>query len=63
MPKLEGVDVKQIGERVIKETGDYTFEGDVVAVITKRSGQIRYVVEDDRGLLMIFAPHQIERKA
>lgn len=49
-----------IGERVLKEHGDYTFEGEVVAVFLKRqplpsSPPIRrYVVEDDRGLLFIF---------
>lgn len=42
------------GDRVIKGGGDYTFEGVVVAAFFKRSGAVRYVVEDDRGLLFIF---------
>lgn len=43
-----------IGDRVQKVGGDYQFEGEVRAIIRKRSGQTRYVVEDDRGLLFIF---------
>lgn len=42
------------GEYVVKEGGDYTFAGIVVSAFTKKNGVIRYVVEDDRGLLFIF---------
>ena len=49
-----------IGDRVEKQGGDYTFEGVIVGVIEKRSGAIRYVVEDDRGLLFIFRDTQLE---
>lgn len=49
-----------VGDRVIKQSGDYTYEGTVVARFTKRSGAIRYVVEDDRGLLMIMVAKQLE---
>jgi hypothetical protein len=48
MPKF------QVGDRVHKDSGDYTFEGEVVAAFAKKSGTVRYVVEDDRGLLFIF---------
>lgn len=50
----------QVGDRVRKDEGDYTFEGVVRAVFTKRSGVIRYVVEDDRGLLFIFNSSQLK---
>ena len=42
------------GDRVQKTGGDYSFEGVVVSAFAKRSGAMRYVVEDDRGLLFIF---------
>lgn len=44
-----------IGDRVKKVGGDYDFEGEVVAVFSKRSGVTRVVVEDDRGVLMIYS--------
>lgn len=48
------------GMRVVKAGGDYRIEGDVVAVFAKRSGAIRAVVEDDRGLLLILNAGQLE---
>lgn len=48
-----------ICDRVIKDSGDYTFEGMVVSIFYKRSGVMRCVVEDDRGLLFIFSPSQL----
>jgi hypothetical protein len=51
----------QIGQRVSKTTGDYSFEGEVRMVGSKRSGAIRYVAEDDRGVLMIFNERQLEQ--
>jgi hypothetical protein len=50
------------GSRVVKDSGDYTFEGEVVAIFTKKSGSLRYVVEDDRGLLFIFNASQLHVK-
>lgn len=50
-----------IGERVRKDSGDYTFEGNVVSVFRKRSQAVRYVVEDDRGLLFIFNEASLKR--
>jgi hypothetical protein len=50
-----------VGARVKKSSGDYTFEGEVRAIVCKRSGEVRYVVEDDRGLLMIMSAKQLER--
>lgn len=42
-------------DRVAKIGGDYQFEGTVQAVLSKRSGATRYVVEDDRGVLHIYS--------
>lgn len=49
----------ELHDKVIKQGGDYTFEGTVVGIIKKLSGQVRYVVEDDRGLLFIFHGGQL----
>lgn len=49
------------GDRVIKDSGDYIFEGTVVSKFWKRNGRLRYVVEDDRGLLFIFNKDQLRR--
>jgi hypothetical protein len=51
------------GQRVVKETGDYTFEGDIRSVFSKRSGAIRYCVENDEGVIHIFSEHQLVLKA
>lgn len=48
------------GEWVTKVGGDYSFEGNVAASFLKRSGQRRYVVEDDRGILHIFSGKNLE---
>ena len=48
-----------VGSIVVKQGGDYTFRGTVVAVFTKLSGAVRYVVEDERGLLLIHGPATI----
>lgn len=50
----------QVGKRVVKSSGDYTFEGTIVAKFPKRSGAIRYVIEDDRGLLLIMSAKQFD---
>lgn len=52
-------DDRAIGHRVTKRGGDYEFDGVIVDVIRKRSGAIRYVVEDDRGLLLIMNAKQV----
>ena len=49
-----------VDEKVQKVGGDYQFLGHVVAAFTKRSGNYRYVVEDDRGILHIFSAKQLE---
>ncbi len=50
----------KIGDKVIKSTGDYIFNGIVVCSFKKLSGKIRYVVEDNRGLLFIFNEKQLQ---
>lgn len=50
----------QIGERVEKTGGDYRFVGEVVAAFRKRNGKsIRFVVENDDGVLHIFSDGQL----
>jgi len=44
-----------VGDKVIKDSGDYKFEGVVVAAFYKLSGAPRYVVEDDRGILHVYS--------
>lgn len=51
----------QVGDRVSKVGGDYTFEGVVVAAFKKLSGKKRYVCEDDRGILHIFGPANLKK--
>lgn len=49
------------GDRVHKTGGDYEFDGWVVAVYNKRrSGLVRYVVEDARGMNMIMSEGQLK---
>lgn len=44
-----------LGEDVVKVSGDYHFEGVVVAVFRKKDGKPRYVVENEAGILHIFS--------
>ncbi len=55
-------DILEVGEPVEKIGGDYTFVGNVRSVFTKNSGAIRYVVEDDRGVLHIYNRKNLRRK-
>lgn len=49
------------GDRVSKVGGDYRFEGEIRGVVTKLFGALRYVVEDDRGVLHVFSAKQLTR--
>ncbi len=49
-----------IGDLVSKVGGDYRFEGHVVSVFPKLSGAVRFVVEDDRGVLHIYSAKNLE---
>lgn len=50
----------KVGDRVRKVGGDARFEGVVVAAFRKLGGLVRYVVEDARGLLMIYSAANLE---
>ncbi len=55
----------QVNDKVAKVGGDYTFEGVVVAVFSKfprpdKPRAVRYVVEDDRGVLHIYSAKNLE---
>jgi hypothetical protein len=55
-------EVFKTGDPVSKKGGDYRFDGVVVAVFAKLSGVIRYVVEDDRGVLHIYSAANLKRR-
>lgn len=50
----------KVGNKVSKAGGDYRFDGIVVAAFSKLSGVIRYVVEDDRGILHIYSAKNLK---
>ncbi len=47
-------------DKVSKVGGDYRFDGTIVAVFTKLSGVVRFVVEDDRGVLHIYSEKNLK---
>ena len=51
------------GASVKKISGDYVHTGHIVSVFYKRGGDVRYVVEDDMGLLLIMNHKQLEPNA
>jgi hypothetical protein len=50
----------KVGDKVKKVTGDYKFEGTVVAAFEKLSGKPRYVVENEDGILHIFSDKNLK---
>lgn len=52
----------KIGDKVEKVGGDYTFVGIVVSVFQKLSGAVRFVVEDDRGVLHVYSEKNLRMK-
>jgi hypothetical protein len=52
----------KVGDNVEKIGGDYQFIGIVVSAFTKISGAVRYVVEDDRGVLHIYSEKNLEKR-
>lgn len=50
-----------VGQRVERIGSDYVFIGTVVSVFKKISGAVRYVVEDDRGVLFIWNRTNMEK--
>lgn len=55
------MDTFTVGDVVIKDGGDYVFKGIVVAAFSKLSGSMRYVVENEAGILHIFSAKQLRR--
>jgi hypothetical protein len=51
----------EVGDKVEKVGGDYTFVGTAVSVFTKLSYVYRYVVEDDRGCLHIYSDKNLRK--
>ncbi len=49
----------KVGDKVIKDSGDYTFEGEVVSVFWKKSGAVRIVVENPAGILHVFSEKNV----
>lgn len=59
---VEQVAVRLMIDDVVEKTGgDYYYRGTVCGIITKRSGEVRFVVEDDRGMLFIFNRGQLRK--
>lgn len=50
-----------IGDYVEKVSGDYRFDGVVVAAFHKLDGRARYVVENGDGLLHVFSASNLAR--
>jgi hypothetical protein len=48
------------GDFVIKDTGDYLFDGIVMCRFRKRSGTPRYVVENEAGIVHVFNHTQLK---
>ena len=49
-----------VGQRVVKQGEDSRFEGEVVACFVKRNNKtVRYVVENDEGVLHIAGEAQL----
>jgi hypothetical protein len=50
-----------VGQRVVKQGEDSRFEGEVVACFVKRNLKtVRYVVENDEGVLHIASERQLQ---
>lgn len=56
---VRALQVTDVGKFVVKDSGDYLFAGEIRSVFTKKSGAVRYVVEDVRGVCMIMNARQI----
>ena len=51
----------EVGDRVEKVGGDYSFNGIIVSKFTKKSGIVRYVVENSDGILHIFSEKNLTK--
>jgi len=59
LPPEDDAEPFAVGDEVTKTGGDYSYSGRVVGRLVKKSGAVRWVVEDDRGLLFIFNASQL----
>ena len=62
MKELETGSEFNVGDNVSKVGGDYRFDGTVVAAFRKLSGVVRFVVEDDRGVLHIYSAKNLRKQ-
>ena len=62
MKELEIGSEFNVGDKVSKVGGDYRFDGTVVAAFRKLSGVVRFVVEDDRGVLHIYSAKNLKNQ-
>ena len=51
----------EIGDKVLKYTGDYQLEGEVRSVFTTSTGKTRYVVEHKPGFLHIYSESNLKK--
>ena len=58
--RTSAVQTLNVGDKVRKVGGDYVFDGVIVSSFLKISGKVRYVVEDDRGILHIFSEKNLK---
>ena len=52
-------DAIEVGDRVRIKDSDYTFVGVVVSRFNKRKGAVRFVVENDDGILFITSAERL----
>lgn len=58
LTRMAGV---RVGDHVLKDGGDYRFDGHVVSVFTKLSGAVRVAVENGDGILHIFSGGSLKK--
>lgn len=51
--------IYEVFDRVEKVSGDYKYRGTIVARFRKLTGAVRYVVENEDGMLMIMNSTQL----
>jgi hypothetical protein len=61
-PSDDTMETIEIGDKVEKVTGDYKFKGTVVSKFQKLSGVVRFVVENEDGILHIFSQTNLKKQ-
>lgn len=51
----------EVGDKVLKYTGDYKLVGEVRAFFLTKAGKLRYVVEHEPGFLHIYSPANLKK--